>query len=717
MRGKMKKVIQKTNISILFYVVVFLFTGFNTGVKAQVTGPQEIKWLWVGPFQHWFSNGGAEIEYGRRSRAFLDTDQMDGLRWPADYIWQDHNVGKALQIGTTNFTDPNGTTYPYKVISAGRLFMYLNEDVFPVSLQMHGKFKHPAVIVDSDEASDLDVNDDVDEINQDLSADRLIINEFHTAIGISCKREIRYFTNQNHNNYYITEYVFTNTGIIDNEGTTLNPPRVLTEVVFHFQHRYSFGLEAARKGFGHSGQGWGLNTVNDAIGQDPNAADFDGIRAILSWYGAHSAAPDPISDIGNPDHNTGVMMGGTHYAGVAVLHADRSASDHNDDPFQPTTTQYLRSDNDAQGVNQYDPVLMTSKYQFMTAGHPPLTHAEGVGSGYADNFASNLNDRGGISAAQGFGPYDMAPGDSIKIVLVEGIAGITRQLSKEIVTKWFAGEPYMMPDGSVSNSPNEYKNAWVLTGRDSLMQTFRRAIANYESGYSIPTPPPPPETFTVSGGGDKIILDWADNAPSDPNTTFGGYEIYRAVGRSDTTFDLIFECDANNVVHTFNDITAVRGFDYYYYIVSKDDGSANLVYPGVPLKSSKFYTLTNKPTSLKRPPGAAFSQIRIVPNPYNAAAQELQFGSDSPNRLAIYNIPSNCVIKIFTERGDLVETIYHRDGSGDKLWESLTSSGQLVTSGLYIAYIEILEDIVDEKTGEKIFKKGQNTFKKFVVIR
>jgi len=28
-----------------------------------------------------------------------------------------------------------------------------------------------------------------------------------------------------------------------------------------------------------------------------------------------------------------------------------------------------------------------------------------------------------------------------------------------------------------------------------------------------------------------------------------------------------------NAVHAFDDITAVRGFDYYYYIQSKDDGT------------------------------------------------------------------------------------------------------------------------------------------------
>ena len=82
-----------------------------------------------------------------------------------------------------------------------------------------------------------------------------------------------------------------------------------------------------------------------------------------------------------------------------------------------------------------------------------------------------------------------------------------------------------------------------------------------------------------------------------------------------------------------------------------------------------------------------------------------------------YDIPGKCIIKIFTERGDLIDEIEHTDGSGDQAWNSTTMYRQVVVSGVYIAYFEVMEDIVDEETNEIIFAKGDSAFRKFIVIR
>lgn len=98
-------------------------------------------------------------------------------------------------------------------------------------------------------------------------------------------------------------------------------------------------------------------------------------------------------------------------------------------------------------------------------------------------------------------------------------------------------------------------------------------------------------------------------------------------------------------------------------------------------------------------------QIRVVPNPYNiSAAKSLGFGDQQANRLAFFNIPGRCTIRIYTEIGELIYTINHADGSGDAYWDSVTSSNQLVVSGVYIAVID------NSLTGERKIVK-------FVVIR
>ncbi len=648
--------------------------------------------------------------------------------WPAQYSNQDVNCGKSLWIGTTNFADPiDGRTFPCKVVKAGRPFMYINTEIFPAEFALIARSERPAVLVDQMSSSDLDYNDEVDQIDPNLEADRMIYNTINTTVGVTVTRKVRAFSQQYHDNYFIYEYVFKNTGIIDNTGVQ-KLSADLTGVIFHFQYRYAFAGESYRGGWSPSGVSWGRNAINDVVGQDaahtlPPPNDF---RAIFAYYGPTPSATSVAADIGLPNRQSGYIMAGTKFAGVIVLHADASPQDHSDDPAQPATTQFMGSDQDGQSVNQYDASLMEESYSFMSAGHPSQTHADRIGkdangwpSGIAD-IPVGLTDPGGYSSAMGFGPYTMAIGDSIRIVLAEAIEGLDkdRLLNKEISRKWFTKTPpYVLPDQSTTTDADIYKNTWVFKGKDWLFESFRRARANYNSGYQIARPPDPPQQFTINSSGNKISLTWSNNAEAE--ATFAGYQIFRAEGRPDTTYDLIFSCDKNNVVNNFDDRTARRGFTYYYYIQTKDDGSTNTdaaLNPVGPLVSSRFYTQTNREAYLTRPAGTSLSDIRVVPNPYNISMKDLQFGQDIPDRLAFYGLPPFCRIKIYTETGDLIETIDHTNGSGDDYWHSLTSSNQLVVSGLYIAYFEVTKDTYNEQ-GKLIFKKGDNIFRKFIIIR
>jgi hypothetical protein len=125
----------------------------------------------------------------------------------------------------------------------------------------------------------------------------------------------------------------------------------------------------------------------------------------------------------------------------------------------------------------------------------------------------------------------------------------------------------------------------------------------------------------------------------------------------------------------------------------------------VKLFSSKFYTMTNKPAYLRRPAKDSpdLSDIRIVPNPFDVRARTAQFGNEAPDRIAFWGLPPVCTIRIYTERGDLVTTLEHTNGSGDELWDSTTMFRQIIVSGLYIAVFETPD--------------GRSAIKKFIVIR
>lgn len=80
------------------------------------------------------------------------------------------------------------------------------------------------------------------------------------------------------------------------------------------------------------------------------------------------------------------------------------------------------------------------------------------------------------------------------------------------------------------------------------------------------------------------------------------------------------------------------------------------------------------------------SDIKVAPNPYFARA-DLWEHSGNPTQLDFIHLPGECEIRIYTLAGDLVKTIKHDNGTGDQSWDLLSSSGQLVASGIYLFHI------------------------------
>ncbi len=696
---------------------------------------EETKWIAIGDMHNWFSEAGCEIEVGRTGQI---TDQQDGLRWPAFYSVQDNQAAKAMWLGAENFYDPKvDNIFDHKVVHIGPRFIDVKNETMPVDITMFGKYDHTRVFVDGTPASNLIYTDVVDVIDESLPSERLIVNKVQTSMGIEMTRKIYAFAHQDHQNYFIYDILFKNNGCYDPECET-QYEQTVNGFMAYFQYRYAI----SREGMVYDGNwlpqsaAWGHNTMNEVIGENPEDPmaivdqfydDGEIIRAMFSWHGYHSKAD--FDNIGGPNEPGDGRLGASQFAGVVTIHADKSPSDPTDDLNQPSTTWYMLSDDpltDA-GNDQYNPVRMTKEYNYMAQGHPDQNQAEQVGSGYADIFSpGGANNPGGTSQGVGYGPYTLFPGDSIRIIFAEAVAGIDRKKAYEVGINWkndintdnFPPNPsdiqqYMMTNYSEPQSGNDgYKNAWVFTGIDSLIKTFKRARENFKSNFDIVSPPPPPTDFSVSSGGDRIALEWSNNAESYPS--FSGYRLTRFKFKPDTTifyYDIntgeITDLDESIVQiwdfapgeNSFDDKTATRGFDYYYYLEGMDDGSQN---NGVPLTSSKFFTITNTPAFLKRSPGE-LEKLRVVPNPYNIASRDLQYGISAPDRLMFLNIPGECTIKIFTERGDLIKTIEHNDGSGDEAWNSLTSSRQVVVSGLYIAHVET--------------PKGESTIRKFMVIR
>ena len=769
-----------------------------------------IKWMSAGSLHNWYSEIGSEIEEGNVKQ------QQYGMQWPALYLNQDIQAAKGFWIGSKNFTDASGT-YPHRVVHIGPRVSGAGEFI-PLNFEMTSKFDPPQVYVDKSESYDKNISNDF--VDPDLFADRMIENKTNTLLGITMTRRIFQFSQEYHDNYIVSEYIFKNTGNTDADTVIELPGNTLNDVIFYYQYRLAVCANT-RYEIGN-GTGWGMNTMNDARGDgvkiDPD--NPDNLRFQYVWHGKFPPFTGGYDNIGGPiwiaatnvaAGDTVGRLGAYQFAGVLTLHADVSATDKNDDPLQPKTTSWEGSDDPlTSGNDAFNKTKMTDEYGWMSKGHRSPRHADQVEPSGLPGFLSPSGDPalgtpGGHSFCNGYGPYTLAPGDSVRIVFAEVVSGISRELATT------AGIQYKRSARTPADAL--IKNQIVFQGRDSLFHSIRRAMANFQSGYDIPEAPLPPKVFNVNGLSDKISLTW--ETYSDPGPAIEGFEIYRAVGKYDSTYYLIHT--ATTTERSYEDYTAIRGLPYYYYIVSVGSESENTgvgLTPAGKLRSSRYYTQTYNEATLKRPPndwpipakvigtkpgkfgitagvndklqiaidGAdpivvtlvgdslstnqvasqinlAFNlnvaanelnylriyspskeedskvdiqpisndayatlglvvgetyrvipddpmgRIRIVPNPYNiSASKELGFGDQQANRLAFYDLPGRCTIKIYSELGELINTIEHTDGTGDEFWDSVTSSNQIVVSGIYIAVFENLD------TGEKKILK-------FVIIR
>jgi hypothetical protein len=682
-------------------------------------------WLSVGQLHNWYSEIGSEIEHG-----FVSQQQF-GLRWPGIKRFQDSQAAKGLWLGARNVRNPDGgANFPIRVVHVGPRVSGAGE-FFPVLFETVSRNEPSEVYVDGDLSEPL-ADSAVDRVDPNLPADRMIINRVNTLLGVTMERRILQFSQQWHGDYHVIEYTFTNTGKAGPTDEVTLPNHTVEDFVVFLQWRWSVAHEA-RYVIGNP-TGWGMQTMidrrGDGLRDDPQSEDF---RAQFAWHGNFPPFTGGFSNLGGPimPHtlpaaninaaDTLGRLGASQFVGSMILHADRSATDPTDDWAQPFTRNHFDSDNPLMSQNSaFSEERMRREYtEIMTNGIIPR-HAwtvEPTGDpGFirpTGNPAAGTN--GGYSAGNGFGPYTLAPGESVRIVIVEAVSGLSQEANTSLGRQYLAtardaqGRRVRPPDDTAlltfnvgGQDHSMTKNEWVFTSRDSLFQTFRRARAAYQANWQIPQPPPPPTVFNVNSGGNAIFLDWQMPGGASPD----GFEIYRAQGRYDSTYVLVHTTGPNE--RSWEDPNPVRGIDYYYYLVSFYEGNRNtggaLTPPNRRLRSSRYFTQSYTPARLLRPAGEQMADVRIVPNPFHMGASPNVRWPDQSDKLGFLNIPGRATIQIFTELGELVDTITHRDGSGDAYWDHTTSSRQLIASGIYIAVI------TNDDTGERLIRK-------FVVIR
>ncbi len=672
---------------------VLIITMFSTEVWSQVT----YRWMDVGSLHNFYSNMGSEIEG-------LIGEQQAGWQWPAIYEYQDAQVSKALWLGVKNFTDSSGTQYEKRVVHVGPRMDGIGE-FFPVEFKLISKYPKPEVYV-SDRLQEKHETI-IDEVNPDLEADRVLYSKMNTLLGITVERKIMQFSQQYHDNYHIIEYTFTNTGNTDADEEIELPGQHIEGFIPFFNNQMAI-VKQTRFAIGHD-TGWGRNTMNDRRGDGlapEGSPEPEQFRAQFAWHGYWQQEVD-YDNIGGPiivpytsrnyltaDDTTG-RLGAYHFVGTVTLHADSSSSNPTDDVSQPFTMSEVHNFNNLFFFdnNAFDIAKMKGEYDLMSVGRTSPRHAYQVEPDGFEGFIKpsilpNLGSPGGFSYSTGYGPYTLAPGESVRIVVAEAAAGISKELAYETGLK-FKNEEITA----------EQKNRIVFQGRDSLFQTFERALANFNSGFQIPEAPEPPSFFDVAPSDSGIVLQWDYNAGGINN--IHGFEIYRASGKVDSAYQLLYKAEKGerlivdgepssreNYPGTFLLESPKIGKYYFYYIVAlgnENTDSTGMTPTGSPLISSRYYTQTYTKAYTVQPISAepksekplATALFQNYPNPFNPSTT-ISFQLEQPSEIKV---------QIFNMLGKKVATLMDDFKPAGKHHLQWNAKG--FSSGVYFYRLEV----------------------------
>lgn len=572
-------------------------------------------------------------------------------------------------LGANEFLGVQDTIPSPKVVACGSF--YLNfDDVVPLSLQKRMRYPFPSVMVDDGNGPLPESFESGVHIVSSLPCDEQIESVWTTTLGLTVQLKTYAYATTGHRDYIIFDYRFINTGNIDKDPMNRELKDELKDVWLGFVFSTDIKPKFGGKDYDDYYEYYGAN-YKDWVNGDKSA---DSARVFIVWDGPEGTGnydPDPIT-------NEPRVPG---YYGVGFLHVDKQAVDDlefgsSDDPSQPKSVN-TESAGEASSSSQYQKLSLSEN--------------------------ENVSGVGAESYIMSCGPYNIPINEDVRIVIVQIIAGISRENAEELGRQLLSG----------TITKEDYEQT-IATGRDSLFKALAAAKLAFSKRFNIPDPPPSPDSLLISSGVGHIKLEWSANAEAaeDPDTKvndFAGCRVYRVINDPTDKWEKIFECGGDSsipITNTYIDDNVISGFDYYYAVTAFDDGTQNYLHPGLSLESSRLTSNVFRGGVSQQTPMQNLNSLRVVPNPYNIRARG--FGDPNNiedvanNRILFVGLPEKCTIRIYTVYGDLVKTLKHINGLGSEPWDQITEYQQYITSGLYIAHVES--------------EKG-NAIIKFVVVR
>ena len=671
--------------------------------------------------------GKFKLEHNVRENTNTDALTQGTGNWPQDVYWSGNFNFQYFGRYVESWYDAEGNLHE-KTSHSSTTFR--NQEGF--FLTEYRRFAPPVVDVFADGVWQVDSRHYDGVVDPSIPSDMMVVNKTKFSPGLWAKVKSYTLSNPNHDDYAIYEVTYTFTGDNDNDPELeVDTDYGLKGVYFVFAYNMAdirgTWIQHSRW-YASAEDDWTnwqtytstlvpggrpLEIIYEWDGDDLGTTEFE--PGNTGPNGAFDDTGDPRFGIGEGGNNPmpSAEFTSSNYNGMAILHADQSVSNKSDDFTQPYS---IITSVNVQAVwgNIFGNGLYPTVWDWANSG----TREDWTTTpGYPDDPEVLIGDM----PHQAIGPYDLALGDSVTIVLVIATGAINRDLEIEKGLEWrswYRGEAGATFDDAA-------KDALLATGKDSLFQTIDRAYWAWSRGMDVPDPLPAPNLKVISGP-NRNDLEWEDMSDvGDPDTgvpDLDHYNIYRKRGSylEDTDEELresgvherwqfITSVPASQT--TYSDETVIRGEAYHYAVTAVDDGSQNTdgLFPGQKLESSPYKNRNLIPVKAFQPGENNTDHVLIVPNPFISGAQDFNFFGNASNYIHFVNLPPYCKLSIYTVTGDLIKTIDHVTGSADAEWDQITESNQYVASGVYILRISEATFLDGSKLPDAI--------EKFVIVR
>jgi hypothetical protein len=463
-------------------------------------------------------------------------------------------------------------------------------------------------------------------------AEQVITMRLLTSENIEVKRTSRAWSFPGYDNFIIMEYDFTNRNAGKVTDLYLGFPCLIRPSYQDFVV--------------HNGWGDDFNRTDDMVRYD------DEYLVLYSWDDTPNYTLP--SDVGNywDDQNE---LRTTGYAGYALAYAT---------PAKNNLTQ--------PAVVYFAQLLNNEKYFTLTSSSTADIYK--ILSGQNKTLQATDEDHLSPMMLMAAGPYDLAKDESVKVVLVEAVAGISlRDALKGLDAQ------RLLPQGE-----------------DMLLESIETADRLYASKYAMFKLPPPspdlqiipvPENQSITLNWDPIEASWLD--PLSGANDFYEYRVYRSslayigpydqlkVIRPSRPTDVTRYYDAEKNKWIFEDMTISLGAGYFYAITAVD-------------KEGNESGMTNRndaPVYAIRSPAANALSVTVFPNPFRITSGFPVSGAE--NSIVWTNLPTECTIRIYTSNGELIRTMKHKSQvSGEETWDQLTDARQRPAPGIYFWTVE-----------------------------